>query len=251
VERTTSRNWRLEDFLDSLIGELDQAQDVLALKGVNRPLTYTVKEIALELQLFPVYSGESVLWATAKPGETGASKINIALGSITDRQIRETTRPPTGEDDVSVELVEEIDPDTRRTLKKIGVKSVKDLARMEDRKIDLSRTGGKGVNYKDLAQAIAKAKRGRSTPRLSALSVEPAEDGFMLSLSGENLMLVLDAAEHDEFPLVMLNRKAAPVVAASEHGIDIALSSDHLVRGSNELAIALDPYSIIRVDVKV
>jgi hypothetical protein len=46
-----NRPWNLETFLDSLIYELDRAQDTLALKGVNRPLTYTVKDMALELQL--------------------------------------------------------------------------------------------------------------------------------------------------------------------------------------------------------
>ena len=132
-----NRAWNLEAFLDSLIFELDRAQDTLALKGVNRPLTYTVKDMALELQLFPIFNGDEVLFATARPGETGASKVSIQLGSISDRQIRETTKAPVAKDDIVVDAIEGVDDDTKKTLKKIGVRSAKDLEHMEQRQIDL------------------------------------------------------------------------------------------------------------------
>ena len=85
-----NRAWNLESFIESLIYELDRTQDMLALKGFDQRVTYTVEDMALDLQLFPVYTGDSVLFSTARPGESGASKVSIKLGSITDRQIRET-----------------------------------------------------------------------------------------------------------------------------------------------------------------
>src|SRR5882672_6598183 len=122
-----NRAWKLQSFLDSLVVELDRAQDTLALKAVNRPLTYTVKDVALDLQIFPAYDGEAVRFTTAAAGQTGASKITVTLGSITDRMIRESApAPPTG-DDVLLDDVKEIDPETRRTLSAVGVKSAKDL----------------------------------------------------------------------------------------------------------------------------
>ena len=48
-------DWNLESFLDSLILELDKAQDTLSLKGVTRKLTYSVLNVALDLQIFPQY----------------------------------------------------------------------------------------------------------------------------------------------------------------------------------------------------
>ena len=50
-----NRPWNLESFLNSLIFELDKAQDTLSVKGLNRKLTYTVKDVALDLQIFPEY----------------------------------------------------------------------------------------------------------------------------------------------------------------------------------------------------
>lgn len=243
-----NRNWRLESFLDSLIAELDEAQDTLALKGVNRKLTYTVKDLALELQLFPVYTGETVLFATARPGETGAAKVNIQLGSITDRQIRETTRGPISKDDVPVELVEDIDDDTRKTLKKIGVKSVKDIERMEEHDVDLSKaSGSKKLDYGNLAKAIARARRTRHSPAVDDFSLNSTADGLTLSLSGSNLE---GFGENEEFPIALVNRREAKVVEATGDRIALLLQKDELRRGSNELTIALDPYSIIRLEVK-
>ena len=241
-----NRNWRLENFLDSLIGELDEAQDTLALKGINRKLTYTVKDLALELQLFPVYTGDTVLFATARPGETGASKVNIQLGSITDRQIRETTREPLGKDDLPFDEVEDLDADTKKTLKRIGVKSIKDVERMERQNVDLARAGGK-LDYGSLAKAITSARRGRSRPAIDDFSLEKSEKGFTLALSGSNLESYV---EDEEFPLAVVNRKRATVIDATPKRIALLLEDGALQRGSNELAIALDPYSIIRMELK-
>lgn len=244
-----NRTWRLESFLDSLIAELDEAQDTLALKGVNRKLTYTVKDLALELQLFPVYTGDTVLFSTARPGETGAAKVNIQLGSITDRQIRETTRGPISKDDVPVDLVEEIDEDTKKTLKKIGVKSVKDIERMEERDIDLSKaSGNKKLDYGSLAKAIARSRRTHNRPAISDFSLHKTPQGLTLTLSGSNLHAV--GEDTDEFPIALVNRKKAKVVESSKERIALSLGAHELKRGSNELAIALDQYSIIRLELK-
>jgi KaiC/GvpD/RAD55 family RecA-like ATPase len=77
-----NRAWGLEDFLDSLIIELDKAQDTLAVKGVTRPLTYTVKDVALDLHTFPIYDGRQVRFTTAQPGEAGASRLTIERGAV-------------------------------------------------------------------------------------------------------------------------------------------------------------------------
>ena len=93
--------WRLEDFVDSLVVELDKTRETLAVKAINKPLSYSVKEVALDVNAFPTYDGDAVRFTTAQPGQDGASKLTIQLGSITDQQVRATTkvrgRPARGE----------------------------------------------------------------------------------------------------------------------------------------------------------
>ena len=56
--------------MDSLIVELDRAQDVLAVKGLTRPVTYTVKDVDVDLRCFPQFDGRQrpVPYRPAGPG---------------------------------------------------------------------------------------------------------------------------------------------------------------------------------------
>jgi hypothetical protein len=154
-----NKEWSLESFIDSLVLELDKAREILAVKAINRPLTYTVKDVGLDLNLFPTYDGDEVKFVTAQPGQTGASKLSIQLGSITDQQIRLTSKEPITKDNISIEAID-IDPETKRSLRKIGVSSVSDLEKIEKKNVDLEKVGTKKVNYKNLAESINKSKRG-------------------------------------------------------------------------------------------
>jgi hypothetical protein len=242
-----NRAWNLESFLDSLIGELDRAQDTLALKGVNRPLTYTVKDVALDLQLFPVYTGDGVLFATARPGETGSSKVSIQLGSISDRQIRETTRTPVSKDDVTVDALPDLDIETKKSLKKVGIHTASDLERMETKNIDLAQAGGPRLDYRNLAGAIAKVRRQTSRPLVDKVSLAQTAGQFVLAMNGRNLVL---GDEHADFPIALINRKPAVILSADAGQLQLSVAPEDLQPGTNELAIALDPYSIIRLEVQ-
>ena len=52
--------WQLEDFVDSLVVELDKTRETLAVKAINRPLSYTVKDLELDLNIFPTFDGDRV-----------------------------------------------------------------------------------------------------------------------------------------------------------------------------------------------
>ena len=73
-------SWKLNSFLDSLILELDRAQDTLALKGINRRLPYTVRDLALELHLFPDFDGRDLRFITAGPVGVGTIGNGDAIG---------------------------------------------------------------------------------------------------------------------------------------------------------------------------
>lgn len=239
--------WNLESFLDSLILELDRAQDTLAVKGLNRRLTYAVKDLSLELQLFPEFDGNEIRWKTARPGEEGASKIAFQLGSITDRQIRETTKDPITRDDIAIDQVEELDPTTRSTLRKIGVRSVKDLERMEARNIDLEKAAPARFDYGKLANVINRARRQEQAPRVASAALERSEGMAFLTLTGENL-----ASQHSVggFPMAYLGERPVEVLAASEGELRLRLPDEPLDGGARALRVALDPYAVINLELR-
>lgn len=273
---SANQAWNLESFLDSLIVELDKAQDTLSFKGITRRLTYTVKDVALDLQIFPQYDGRKVKFVTAQPGDAGASKLSIQLGSISDRQIKETTREPLSKDDVSLDDIDEIDKDTKDTLRRVGITSAGDLERIENRNVDVEKVvkekvsdegGAKaGVDYSNLARLIKKARRTRQlAPRVFSVDVDQQDGERVLSLQGENLVLSGDTGskgtagafagamaldEVQNFPMALLDDEPIRVIAATESSLKLAIPADKLETASSVLKVALDPYAVVTMEIK-
>ena len=108
--------WNLESFVDALVVELDKTRETLAVKAINKSLSYTVKAMEMDLQIFPTYDGEQVKFMTAKPGEQGASKINIKLDSITDQVVRATTKKLPSKNDTTIDKID-VDNNTKKELR--------------------------------------------------------------------------------------------------------------------------------------
>jgi hypothetical protein len=273
---SANQAWNLESFLDSLIVELDKAQDTLSFKGITRRLTYTVKDVGLDLQIFPQYDGRKVRFITAQPGDAGASKISIQLGSISDRQIKETTKEPPSRDDLPLEEIDGIDTDTRESLRRVGITSAGDLERIEDRNVDVekvvrekvSEEGAKpAVDYANLARLIKKARRTRQlAPRVFSVDLEQEDGERVLSVHGANLVLSRDTKSGDaaaaafaraaalddegEFPMALLDGERVRVLAASDHNVRLAIPRDKLDASPAMLRVALDPYAVITMEIK-
>jgi hypothetical protein len=241
-------SWNLESFLDSLIFELDKAQDTLSVKGLNRKLTYTVKDISLDLQIFPEFDGDTVRFTTAKPGESGASKVSFQLGSIRDSQIREVTRSPMSKDDISLDDVNMPEPQ-RKELKRLGIQSAEDLRRtVEEKNVDLEKVNDKmKVDYKGLANLINQTHRKQLPPNVARVSVAKAQGDTILTLEGENLAI---ATSLNQFPIAVLNNETVEVIAANKNELRIRVSQHHLQNSSNQLQIALDPYAIVTMNLQ-
>lgn len=232
--------WRLESFIDALVVELDQARETLAVKSVNRPLSYAVKDVSLDLQIFPTYQGGDVRFRTAEPGQEGSSSITLQLASITDQQIRATSKPPPDKDDLPIEK-SSLDSETQQQLKKLGLRSVKDIEKLEERNIDLQSASGGAVDYKKLANMIQQARRGKSPPKVRTASVQPSQDGPVLRIEGENLCL---SKEHE--PVAIVNNQLGEIVSYGPDGLDIVVAEDVLSRPSSDIILTLDPYCIAR-----
>ena len=269
---SANQAWNLESFLDSLIVELDKAQDTLSFKGITRRLTYTVKDVGLDLQIFPQYDGRKVKFVTAQPGDAGASKISIQLGSITDRQIKETTKAPPSKDDVSLDDVEGLDNEVRDSLRKVGITSADDIERIEKRNIDVERvvkhgtngeTGAKPVDYGNLAKLIKKARRHTQlAPQVMSVDLEQRDGRRILALRGKNLAvesadverrsasLARGAADEQAFPMAVLDDEPVEVLLASQGQLRLAIPPHKLEGAPATLKVALDPYAVITMEIK-
>lgn len=250
----TSRDnkpWNLEQFLDSLILELDRAQDTLSLKGLTRKLTYTVKDVGLDLNIFPLLEDGKVRFQMAKPGETGGSRISFQLGSITDRQIRENANEPPTKDDITLDALEDVDDEVKESLRKVGVTSTRDLEKLDKRNVNLGKvvrekTGGKkDVDYSDLANLINKARRRKLSPQLSAIHAKDNNDNVELSLRGRNFVL----QEGRGYPAAVVNNQGTEIIHGDAEELRLRVPRELLRPGSNRLMIALDPYAIMNLNI--
>jgi len=236
----TNDNWRLESFIDSLVVELDQARETLAIKSVNRPLSYAVKDLSLDLQIFPTFEGGDVRFRTAEPGQEGSSMITLQLASITDQQIRATSKAPPGRDDVSIKD-SQIDPETQRELKKMGLRSINDIEKLEERNIDLQSASGGAVDYTKLSNMIQQARRGKTPPKVRSASVEATPDGPILRVLGDNLCVT---ETHE--PVAVVNQRLGRVLSYNQSEIDILVTPDVLNLPMSDVILTLDPYCIAR-----
>jgi hypothetical protein len=237
--------WKLEDFVDSLVVELDKTRETLAVKAINKPLSYTVKEVALDLNTFPTYDGDRVSFVTAQPGQEGSSKITIQLGSITDQQVRATAKAPTtGKGDLPIDEIP-VDKTTKEKLRRIGVTTVGDLKQVEQHHVDLRQVTGDDVDYSSLANQIGKAQRDQAPPQISGVSLSLSGDGPCLVLKGRHL-----AVDASFPPVAVVNDRLARVESASPHEVRVALGDEHRLRRDNEVILTFDPFAVVRLNVR-
>jgi hypothetical protein len=242
---TENITWQLEEFVDSLVVELDKTRETLAVKAINKPLTYTVKDLSLDLNIFPSYDGDIVKFITAKPGQQGASKVTIQLGSITDQQVRATTKAPSSKGDVKIDDIN-IDKTTKKKLRQLGVSSVDDLKQIEQKNVDLQSVSGNDIDYRSLNNQIQKSRRTQNPPRVSAVSLSADDDGAPhLAIRGENL-----AVDPRFQPVAVVNQQLADVTFSSAQEVRIALTGDHHFADNNEVILACDPFAVFKVSVK-
>ncbi len=198
-------SWDLREFVESLADELERVHQVARVKAMQRKRLYTVEDMGLSLNVFAEYDGDRVRFRTALPGEEGASKMDLKLGSITDKVVAETTtdetltaRTPLEETDRAA-----IKPDEARRLKRYGVDSKEDVTRLAKRGVRVD-----GVDFVDLARRMAQA----SAPRR-----RPKPERVVRFRKGRGQSLVVFGADLDEIDpeTVRIDGRAARVQTAA------------------------------------
>jgi hypothetical protein len=82
----------VEDFVEAIALQLDRVQDALAIKAEVRPLTYALKDFALQLHVFVELDDQGqVRFRNSGPNEAGSSVVSMDFTTITTPMIRENT----------------------------------------------------------------------------------------------------------------------------------------------------------------
>lgn len=243
---STNVPWRLESFVDALVVELDKTREVLGVKAINHPVSYTVKDMAMDLQIFPTYNGREVEFVTAQPGQEGSSTITLQLSSITDRQVREISKAPVGEPEVAIDELEDLDEDTKHELRRLGVRSVEDLRRIEERNVDLGSVVGKKVSYSELAEKLRSSPRSSRPPRVRSAALSRTVSGdYVVDLQGTDL-----AVDPRFEPVAVINDELVRLVSSTGDAVTFECPEGLLHEGDNEVVMVLDPHSVVRVNVR-
>jgi len=158
----------VEDFIDSITSQLDQVQDALRIKAVNRPLTYALKDLSLELKVFVEMDVQGkVRFRTSGPNEAGASVVHLGFTTITKPMIEEntvslaTTRSPTLQE-------AGLAPEERLRLERVGVRNLAQLER-------LNRSAGVRTVARFAEMPVDRLKRALTLnqPKVTAVRPEP------------------------------------------------------------------------------
>lgn len=241
VENTA---WQLADLVESLVVELDKTRETLAVKSINKRLMYSVKEVALDLNIFPAYDGDQVKFLTAQPGQEGASKVSIQLDSITDQQVRATTKMPGTKGDIKIDEID-VDKTTKKELRKLGVSSIDDLNQIERKNVDIKKVSDNAIDYSKLANQIQKSRRGQIPPKVNGVSMSVDESKRpYLSIQGENL-----AVDPKFQPVAVINEALAEVMSSTDRELRLRIAPEHKFSDHNEVILTFDPFAVMKVNV--
>lgn len=243
-----NKSWKLQSFVDALVYELDKARTTLSVKGINNPLSYAVKDMDVELQVFPEYDGDNLKFTLAGTGQTASSKLAFKLGSITDRQIRESSKQPLEEDEIDVDDLE-LDTETKKSLRNIGIHSDKDIERLKENNVNLKSTVNNKINFSELADKIRLAKdksqRSSSPPKILKTSMSHSQGRPTMQIEGENLLLF-----NKYEPRAFMNNQEIKINSINQNYVELSLNSADDIEKSANLMLYLDPFTLVKFNVK-
>lgn len=130
---------RLEDFIQAVQSQLDNAQAAMALKAhnANLPLTFAIKDINLDLRAHVDFADSEIRIRPAGAGDGETSMFHLVFTTITRPAIDENARAfadgSDNDDDQSLDTVSELSNEDRRRLEWAGVRTVRQLQQVEER----------------------------------------------------------------------------------------------------------------------
>lgn len=212
---------RLEDFIQAVQSQLDNAQAAMALKArnANLPLTFAIKDINLDLRAHVEFSNSEIRIRPAAAGEVEASVFHLVFTTITRPAIEENAQAFADDpDDQSLEDIEDLTQEDRKRLEWAGVRTVKQLQQVED----TNRVGAIGRVTNLSRDRIRSALRTASEPlvqRIEPVVGDPngtGEEPQLVRVTGRNLV------RQGLFPQVRIGNRPVSILKSSATELLIA-----------------------------
>lgn len=216
---------RLEDFIQAVQSQLDNAQAAMAVKARNQnlPLTFAIKDINLDLRAHVEFTDSEIRIRPAAAGEKEVSAFHLVFTAITRPAIEENAISFSTDEDQSLEdLGDELTTDERKRLEWAGVRTVRQFQEAEQR--GTVNTIGRVTNLP--IGRLRKALERASTPLVHRVEpVVTAADGPdaqppLLRVTGRNLV------RNGAFPQVRIGSRPVSILKSGPDELLLAPDDD-------------------------
>jgi hypothetical protein len=229
---------RLEDFIQAVQSQLDNAQAAMAIKArnLNLPLTFAIKDINLDLRAHVEFADGEIRIRPAGAGEKEASLFHLVFTAITRPAIEENAIALSDDpDDQSLdELGDELTSEERKRLEWAGVRTVKQFQDAQEK--GTVSTIGRVTNLP--IERLRKALERASLPMVQRVEpVMTAPNGNpdappLIRVTGRNLV------RGGAFPQVRIGDRPVSILKSSPRELLLAPGKD---QWAGELAVEAAP----------
>lgn len=221
---TRDATLRLEDFIQAVQSQLDNAQAAMAIKArnLNLPLTFAIKDINLDLRAHVEFADSEIRIRPAAAGEKEASVFHLVFTAITRPAIEENAIAFAADPDDQPleELGDELTTDERKRLEWAGVRTVKQF--QEAQEGGAVHTIGRVTNLP--VDRLRKALERASTPLVHRVEpVMPAGNGGeppLIRVTGRNLV------RNGAFPQVRIGDRPVSILKSASNELLLAPDAD-------------------------
>ena len=229
----------LEDFIQAVQAQLDNAQARMTLKAQNDklPLTFAIKDISLDLRAHVEMQQGDIRIRPAGANDGDASVFHLVFTAITKPMIDENAiqlSAETDEDPGIDSLGDALDEEEKKRLERIGVRTISKLREMQRQGLERSVGRITSLSPDKLRSALARASR----PMVDDISPDPdGGDGAdalrsRIRVRGRNLL------KDGRPPRVTIAGEPVSVVRATESELLLAPASHQL---AGQMSLAHDP----------
>jgi hypothetical protein len=229
---------RLEDFIQAVQSQLDNAQAAMAIRARNQnlALTFAIKDINLDLRAHVEFADSEIRIRPAGAGETETSVFHLVFTAITRPAIEENAILMADDpDDQSLdELGEDLTSDERKRLEWAGVRTIKQFQDAQEK--SSVATIGRVTNLP--VDRLRKALERASTPLVQRVEPVQPEPGALpggpqlIRVTGRNLV------RGATLPDVKIGRRPVSILKSSPNELLLAPGDDQWV---GELAVEAAP----------
>ena len=233
----------IEQFIQALTTQLDHAQSAMAVKAknLNLPLTFALKDLALDLRAHVEVVKSEVRIRPAAAGDDNASTIRLALTTITRPMIEEnaTVMPIDPEGPSLKEVVgDDFTDEDRKKLEWAGVQTVAQLRHLQETGGDRTIERVTNLPVERLRRALQRA----TLPSISHVLPQTLDDGTpgqqtLLSVRGARLV-------QGKPPRVTIGGEPVGIIRADDSEI---LLAPHAGQMSGDLVVETQPGSAATV----